>query len=76
MKNNDYLVCSNCGCQLPVHRSGRKSLNIQFINICDALRSHKNIADAARALGCSRGYIYRELKINDQDLVSVLSNVK
>jgi len=43
------------------HRLGRKMLNLPVTSIYDALRSYKNIADAASELKCSRAYIYREL---------------
>ena len=40
---------------------GRKPLNITVNLICDALRDSSTVAHAAKKLGCSRGYIYKEL---------------
>lgn len=41
---------------------GRKLLGIPINGICSALRGSSNITQAARELGCSRAYIYQELK--------------
>ena len=45
-----------------MNRVGRKKLNITVKNISDALREYLSVADAAKALNCSKGYIYQELK--------------
>ena len=34
------------------------------INVCDALRAHRDVLTVAKELGCSRGYIYKVLKAN------------
>lgn len=41
---------------------GRKALNIPVTKVCDALASGRTVLAAANILGCSRAYIYRELK--------------
>ncbi len=61
----NLITCPHCGAKLPIakmNRSGRKPLNIDVKNICDTLRECRDIALAAEKLGCSRGYIYQELK--------------
>jgi molybdenum-dependent DNA-binding transcriptional regulator ModE len=66
------IRCPHCGETIEVSSSGRKPLNIPVIFICDVLRLHRSITAAARELGCSRGYIYKVLKINGlkvEDLV-------
>ena len=44
------------------YRLGRKPLGITVNNITDTLQNNKSIGAAADILGCSRGYIYQELK--------------
>lgn len=46
---------------IPDHRKGRKPLLIPLKIICDTLYQVKSIKDTAEKLGCSRGYIYREV---------------
>jgi hypothetical protein len=61
----DHVECPHCRKEVPIptgKAAGRKPLNIDVTNICDTLRSHRDIALAAKSLHCSRGYIYRELK--------------
>ena len=43
----------------PAGKRGRKPLAISAESICDALKEHGSIKAASRALGCSRGYIYK-----------------
>lgn len=51
---------------------GRRKLNIPLKRIFDTLQHHQNIALAAQALGCSRGYIYQELrKLNKRHLATL-----
>lgn len=56
------VKCPNCGEKVVVNGLGRKPLNISVKNICDMLRACRDIALAAKKLGCSRGYIYKALK--------------
>ena len=62
----DHVECPHCGKEVSILKkseaAGRKPLNIDVTDICDALKIHHDIALAAETLGCSRGYIYRELK--------------
>jgi hypothetical protein len=41
---------------------GHKRLNIPFKNVCEALRLYRDVAQAAKELGCSVGYIYNACK--------------
>ncbi|MFC1924064.1 hypothetical protein ACFLXA_01685 [Chloroflexota bacterium] len=59
-----YVICPKCQTQIPVHRLGRKPLNIPVKNICDTIREYRDVTRAAEKLGCSRGYIYKVLKEN------------
>lgn len=54
--------CPHCGGTVPVNDIGRKRLGISVKNITDALQTCQNAELAAKELGCSRGYIYQELK--------------
>jgi hypothetical protein len=56
------IQCPHCGELVVVNGLGRKRLNIPVIFICDALQLHRNVAAAAKELGCSRGYVYKVLK--------------
>lgn len=56
------IDCPHCGGKVSVNGLGRPPLNIPVIKIRDALQLHRNVARAARELGCSRGYIYKVLK--------------
>jgi hypothetical protein len=61
----DRIKCPNCGAEVNIPgrgRLGRKPLGIDVKNICDALASSRDVSLAAAQLGCSRGYIYGELK--------------
>ena len=62
----DHVECPHCGKEVSILKTGkaagRKPLNIDVTNICDTLRSHRDIALAAKSLHCSRGYIYGALK--------------
>jgi len=55
--------CPHCGEQVSVHGIGRKPLGIDVILVCDALRAYPTVKEAARELRCSRGYIYKTLKV-------------
>ena len=61
----DHVTCPDCGKQVPIPKPGkllgRKPLDIDVKNICNALRTYRDIALAAKSLRCSRAYIYREL---------------
>ena len=52
----------HCGELVVVNGLGRKRLDIPLKNIYEALRSERNVTDAARTLHCSAGYIFNELK--------------
>jgi hypothetical protein len=52
----------HCGQEVQVDGLGRPKLNIPLKNIYDALTKYASIRAAAQHLGCSPGYIYRELK--------------
>ena len=56
------IRCPKCGREIVVNDIGRKPLAIPFKNICDSLWTHCSVELAAENLGCSRGYIYQELK--------------
>jgi hypothetical protein len=61
----NFITCPNCGATMSVakrNKSGRKPLNIDVKIICDTLCSCRDISLAAQKLGCSRGYLYQELK--------------
>lgn len=56
------VICPNCQHRFAVRSSsGRKPLNIPFINICEALQRHQDVRAAAESIGCSVGYIYKVL---------------
>jgi len=56
------VTCPNCQYSFAVKSaSGRKPLNIPFINICEALQHYRDVRLAADSLGCSVGYIYKVL---------------
>jgi hypothetical protein len=57
------IKCPHCGAMVPIKGIGRKPLDIPVNFVCDALHAHSTVAAAARALGCSRGYIYKTLKL-------------
>jgi AraC-like DNA-binding protein len=58
-----HITCPHCGGEVPVvNRLGRRPLNIGVKIIYDTLRQSCSVALAAEKLGCSRGYIYQELK--------------
>ena len=54
--------CRHCGGTVSVNDIGRKRLGISVKKITDALQTCQNAELAAKELGCSRGYIYQELK--------------
>jgi transcriptional regulator of acetoin/glycerol metabolism len=71
------VLCPNCGKTVVVGGLGRKRLNISLKNICEALRSHGNVAAAAKELGCSQGYIFNALKahgIRPKDIIDGKGN--
>ena len=56
------VICPQCRhCFTVRSSSGRKPLNIPFINICETLRDCQSVRAAAGSLGCSTGYIYKVL---------------
>lgn len=56
------VECPNCGKPVKVNGLGRKPLNIGVKNVYDTLRDCHSVTQAAKKLGCSRGYIYQEMK--------------
>ena len=71
----EYITCPICGTKVFViktNRLGRKPLNIGVKNVCDALQDCPNITQAARKLGCSRGYVHKALKSNGLSLRQVI----
>ena len=56
------VQCPHCGKPVPVKGIGRKPLGIPVVFICDALKRHPTMKEAALELGCSRGYVYKVLK--------------
>jgi hypothetical protein len=66
--------CPKCGHQIQIQGLGRKPLNIPLINICEALRSCRNIREAANQMKCSQGYIYNALKARGLKLREVINS--
>jgi len=66
------IQCPHCGKSVVVNGLGRKPLNIPLKNVCDALRAHSSIGEAANELGCSKGYIFKVLKANGRKLKDVI----
>lgn len=56
------VTCPNCHFEIQVRGLGRKQLPIGVNDVYDALKTYRTITATARALGCSRGYIYNVLK--------------
>ena len=68
------IRCLGCGEWVVVDGLGRRPLNLNVKNVCDALRDYHDITLAAERLGCSRGYIYKVLKKqgkSPRDFISV-----
>ena len=57
------IQCPHCGGTVVVNGLGRKAFNMPVTKVCDALRLHRSVLATANALGCSRAYIYKVLKI-------------
>lgn len=57
------VQCPHCGQSLVVNGLGRKAFNMPVTKVCDALRLHSSVLMAANALGCSRAYIYKVLRV-------------
>jgi len=58
------IVCQHCGQIAATLPLGRSATRISVIELCDALAKHGSIREAANALGCSRGLVYKILKAN------------
>ena len=65
------IPCPHCGKSVVVNGLGRKPLNIPLKNVCEALRAHSSVEEAANELRCSQGYIYNILKANGLKLKDV-----
>ncbi len=70
------VQCPNCGKSVMVNGLGRKRLNIPLKNICEALRTYRDIGTAAQQLNCSQGYIFNALKAKGLRLKDVIKNKK
>ncbi len=70
------IQCPNCGKPVVVDGLGRKPLNIPLKNVCESLRSHRNVEAAASELNCSQGYIFNALKANGLKLKDIIANGK
>ena len=68
------VQCPNCGETISVNGLGRKQLNIPLKNVCESLRTHRSVADAAQELSCSEGYIFKILKDNGLKLKDIIAN--
>lgn len=66
------VQCPHCGETIAVNGLGRPRLNIALKNICEALRLHRSVAEAAKELGCSEGYIFSALKANGLRLRDII----
>ena len=64
--------CPSCGGPVVVNGLGRKRLNIPLKNVCECLQAHRGVADAAKELGCSEGYVFNALKANGLRLKDVI----
>ena len=56
--------CPSCGKPVAVNGLGRPRLNIPLNKVYESLVSRYGMAEAARELGCSEGYIFNALKAN------------
>jgi len=65
------IQCPHCGQSVVVNGLGRKPLNISLKNVCECLRRHCSIAEAAQELGCSEAYIFKALKANGLKLKDI-----
>ena len=70
------VSCPHCGKSVVVNGLGRKPLNIPLKNVCESLRSHRNVKAAAEELNCSPGYIFNVLKANGLKLKDVIAKVR
>jgi len=68
------VQCPNCGETISVNGLGRKPLNIPLKNVCESLRTHRSVADAAQELSCSAGYVFKILKDNGLKLKDIIAN--
>ena len=66
------VPCPHCGKSVKVNGLGRKPLNIPLKNVCECLRRHNSIAEAADELRCSQSYIFSVLKANGLRLRDVI----
>ena len=66
------VQCSHCGKPVAVNGLGRKPLNIPLKNVCETLRAHSSVVEAANELGCSPAYIFGALKANELKLKDVI----
>ena len=64
--------CPNCGEPVMVSGLGRPRLNITLNKVCETLISHCSVAEAAKELGCSEGYIFNALKADGLRLRDVI----
>jgi hypothetical protein len=70
------VICPHCGSPVPVNGLGRKPLNIPLKNVLEFLRIHRNVAAAAKELGCSPSYVFGVLKKDGLKLNEVIKGSK
>ena len=68
--------CPNCGEKISINGLGRKRLNIDVKNVCDALQTYRSVVAVARELNCSQGYIFKVLKDNGLKLKELINGGK
>ena len=68
------IQCPQCGASMVVNGLGRKPLNRNVLEVCDALRTSSTVGQAAKKLGVSRPYLYKVLKANGLTMKEVLNN--
>ena len=66
------VQCPHCGQPVTVNGLGRKRLNIPLKNVCESLRIHRSVVDAANELDCSQGYVFGVLKANGLKVKDVI----
>lgn len=58
------IVCPHCGKCVFMNKQGRQPLGINDSKVIDVLLDSSTRQEAAKKLGCSRGYIYGVLRGN------------
>ncbi len=69
------VICPKCGEKIKITGiGGRKPKNIPVIFVCDKLLATGSVTQAAKELGCSRGYVYKVLKAAGLEPREILDN--